>query len=411
MEYIRETGDLRDRGLRVELEAYGARVLLDWREIGGEAAAEYRALAGDLGGAGVPSVEAALAERRLRPLHDAVAILVNDGLVRDVTEALAAHLAAVASAQGATEAGARGASAPAVSPQPALPPLPAATDGLTKGGAAASDAATTGGAAAAPVPGIPAASAPPDLDALVDAWRARTLDALRAVRSVARPAVPDAELEEQAERFGARLRAALDAALVTPALDTAVDAPRAFVAAALPPHTATWGALLGWLAADAIAVVLEPNPNARVARGWFDRARLGRVFADAYRWRGLDESAAWWTVETVRHLVARPGASALVAPAGERAGRLARAWFADDDLGRWLGVNRHEGIAYLNRESFEAALRWMVVLVAVDGAAARRDDLGAVVGLAGAHALALRLASDAEAAGYEVGRLVEQATS
>ncbi|MFH1475858.1 MAG: alpha-amylase family glycosyl hydrolase, partial [Chloroflexota bacterium] len=98
LEYIRETADMRDRGLRVELEAYGARVLLDWREIGGEAAAEYRALAGDLGGAGVPSVEAALAERRLRPLHDAVAILVNDALVRDATEALAAHLAAAARA-------------------------------------------------------------------------------------------------------------------------------------------------------------------------------------------------------------------------------------------------------------------------------------------------------------------------
>ena len=148
-----------------------------------------------------------------------------------------------------------------------------------------------------------------------------------------------------------------------------------------------------------------------MARGWFDRARLGRVFADAYRWRGLDERAAWWTVETVRHLVARPGAAALVAPAGEQAGRLVRAWFADDDLGRWLGVNRHEGIAYLNRESFEAALRWMVVLVAVDGPVAELEGVGAEARLAGAHALALRLAADAEAAGYEVGRLVELATA
>jgi hypothetical protein len=157
--------------------------------------------------------------------------------------------------------------------------------------------------------------------------------------------------------------------------------------------------------------VLEPDPDARASRGWFDRARLGRVFADAYRWRGLDESGAWWTVETVRHLVARPGAAALAAPAAERAGRLVRAWFADDDLGRWLGVNRHEGIAYVNRESFEAALRWIVVLVAVGGGAAGGDaaELGAALG--GAHALALRLASDAEAAGYEVGRLVERATA
>jgi glycosidase len=391
MEYIRETGDLRDRGLRVELEAYGTRVLLDWREVGGEAAAEYRALAGDLGGAGVPSVEAALAERRLRPLHDAVAILVNDALVRDATEAVAAHLAAMA----------RAAAKPAAS-------------GSVPASSAAAPAAAPAPAAAAPVipaPEIPAPAAPvppPDLEALVAAWRARTLDALRAIRAVARPEVPDGDLEAAAERFATRLRAALDAALVAPASDGAADAPRTFVAAALPPDTATWGALLGWLAADAIAAVLEPDPAAREARGWFDRARLGRVFADAYRWRGLDESAAWWTVETVRHLVARPGAPALAAPAAERAGRLVRAWFADADLGRWLGVNRHEGIAYLNRESFEAALRWMVVLVAVGGAGGA-DDAGAAADLAEAHALARRLASDAEAAGYEVGRLVERA--
>ncbi len=126
MEYVRETGDLRDRGLRVELDAYGARVLLDWREVGGEAAAEYRALAGDLGGAGVPSVEAALAERRLRPLHDAVAILVNDALVRDVTEAVAAHLAAAARAAPAAlpPRAAALAASPALAAQPAAAPLP-----------------------------------------------------------------------------------------------------------------------------------------------------------------------------------------------------------------------------------------------------------------------------------------------
>ncbi len=397
LEYVRETGDLRDRGLRVELEAYGTRVLLDWREIGGEAAAEYRALAGDLGGAGVPSVEAALAERRLRPLHDAVAILVNDALVREVTVALAAHLAAAAARATAAAPGTR-----AAAEEPAAAAVP-------PGRATPADAAP--GTAMPPVPETPAPPAPPVLDALVGAWRARALDALRAIRDVAHAAVPDNDLEAQADRFGARLRAALDAALVGPATDAAADAPRAFVAAALRPDAATWGALLGWLAADAIAGVLEPDPDARGARGWFDRARLGRVFADAYRWRGLDEGAAWWTVETVRHLVARPGAAALAAPAAERPGRLVRAWFADDDLGRWLGVNRHEGIAYVNRESFEAALRWMVVLVAVGGRAGGRDEPGLGADLGGAHALAVRLAADAEAAGYEVGRLVERATS
>ena len=409
MEYIRETGDLRDRGLRVELEAYGARVLLDWREIGGEAAAEYRALAADLGGAGVPSVEAALAERRLRPLHDAVAILVNDGLVRDVTEALPAHLAAAARAK-----------RPRLPPRIGAPPRPTQP----------------------PRPPRPARQPRPRPRPRPPSRRTSTPSSTRGapgrstrcerIRAVTRPTVPDVALEEQAARFGDapprgastppsscqhRAGCTTDGApapAATAAHPAAPDASRAFVAAALPPDTATWGALLGWLAADAIAVVLEPDPDARVARGWFDRARLGRVFADAYRWRGLDERAAWWTVETVRHLVARPGAAALVAPAGERAGRLVRAWFADDDLGRWLGVNRHEGIAYLNRESFEAALRWMVVLVAVDGPPEGREDDGhddIAAGLGRRSRARAATCADAEAAGYEVGRLVELATA
>jgi hypothetical protein len=103
--------------------------------------------------------------------------------------------------------------------------------------------------------------------------------------------------------------------------------------------------------------------------------------------------------------------AALAAAAGERPGRLVRAWFADDDLARWLGVNRHEGIAYVNRERFEAALRWLVVLVAVGGAREEGEAAGPAPDLAAAHALAVRLAADAAAAGYDVGRLVERATA
>jgi len=53
----------------------------------------------------------------------------------------------------------------------------------------------------------------------------------------------------------------------------------------------------------------------------------------------------------------------------------------------------------------------MVVLVAVGGRADGRVDPGVGADLNGAHALALRLTADAEAAGYEVGRLVERATA
>jgi hypothetical protein len=53
----------------------------------------------------------------------------------------------------------------------------------------------------------------------------------------------------------------------------------------------------------------------------------------------------------------------------------------------------------------------MYQLVAVGRGADGVVDPGFAADLAGAHALALRLAADAEAAGYEVGRLVERATA
>jgi hypothetical protein len=231
--------------------------------------------------------------------------------------------------------------------------------------------------------------------------------------------VDDGSIDALVSRFGSLLRSAL--VLATDpgsgrshggAGDARAEAgtlahARRVVGEALPPDTATWGALLGWLVADALGGILEPDATARRARGWFDRASLGRVMADAYRWRGLDEGAAWWTVEAVRHLLARPGDAALAAPEVERAGRLVRAWFADDDLARWLGVNRHDGIAYVNRESFERALRWIVVVAAVEGGLDGTASEEASARVIAADKLDVLLAREAAAVGYQVGRLVE----
>jgi len=412
LEHVREISDLRAHGFRVVLDAYATHVYLGWREVAGDAAAEYRALAFELAGAGVPSIEAALAERRLRPLHDAVAIVMNEGQLRDIVDAV-----------GATLAGHSRAAGKAASPAATLEPAEPAESGRPTAAAATAPTRTTSHAAAADqaTASLPAEPAPalPDLDAIADSAAARCADALRGARAVTHTAVDDGSIDLLVSRFGSLLRSALvlatdlgsgrshggagDARAETGTLAHA----RRVVAEALPPDTATWGALLGWLVADALGGILEPDVTARRARGWFDRASLGRVMADAYRWRGLDEGAAWWTVEAVRHLLARPGDAALAAPEVERAGRLVRAWFADDDLGRWLGVNRHDGIAYVNRESFERALRWIVVVAAVEGGLDGTASEEASARVIAADKLDVLLAREAAAVGYQVGRLVE----
>jgi hypothetical protein len=294
--------------------------------------------------------------------------------------------------------------------------------------------------------------APADL--VVDELASRCDGALRELRAVTSASLDDGAIAVLAARYRARLAAAIrlatpggrpatppegvreptaagDAAPATeparatgevppdgapgPAGTTAestrpdgVAAACAFVAAALEPRASTWAALLGWLAGGAIGGVLAPD--AERGHSWFDRLDLGRPFADAARGLGIDDGAAWWSVETVRHLFARPGEAALAWPEDERPGRLVRAWFADEQLARWLGVNRHEGVAYINREAFEQALGWMAVLVAVAGDAdPASPDAPGTRALVEAWRLARRLEADAAEAGYRVGRLVELA--
>lgn len=76
-EYIRSSRDICEKGLYIELGAYGSQVFWNWREVRDEAGL-YARLAERLNGAGVPSVDRALRELLLEPL---------DAPFRDLCEA------------------------------------------------------------------------------------------------------------------------------------------------------------------------------------------------------------------------------------------------------------------------------------------------------------------------------------
>ena len=70
LEYLRRSRDLQE-GFRVELGAYKTRVFLDIREVEDNEFSHYAQLYDMLGERGVPSLEEALEDLRLRPLHEA----------------------------------------------------------------------------------------------------------------------------------------------------------------------------------------------------------------------------------------------------------------------------------------------------------------------------------------------------
>ncbi len=82
LEYIRNSKEMWDKGLYVELNAYQRNVFVDFREVPDDEPHWYAQLTSDLNGRGVPSVDQAVRELALRPIHVPFRELVNPGWFR-----------------------------------------------------------------------------------------------------------------------------------------------------------------------------------------------------------------------------------------------------------------------------------------------------------------------------------------
>lgn len=84
LEYLRNSGELCERGMYVELDAYKYHVFVDFREVVDNEWQHYAHLAGYLNGRGVPSIDEALRELFLQPVHQAFTALVNADTFRGI---------------------------------------------------------------------------------------------------------------------------------------------------------------------------------------------------------------------------------------------------------------------------------------------------------------------------------------
>lgn len=87
LEYIRRSAALAEQGLYVELEAFKYHVFLDIREVRDNEWRHYADLEAFLGGRGIPSIQEALQERRLQPIHGPVKAFLNAGMLQRLFDA------------------------------------------------------------------------------------------------------------------------------------------------------------------------------------------------------------------------------------------------------------------------------------------------------------------------------------
>jgi hypothetical protein len=92
LEFLRPSGEVRARGLFVELDAYRCLVFGGFRELHDSADAPWSRLAASLAGRGVPSLDEALSDLRLAPIHAALGALMGANLEPDEIESRRAEL-------------------------------------------------------------------------------------------------------------------------------------------------------------------------------------------------------------------------------------------------------------------------------------------------------------------------------
>jgi hypothetical protein len=87
LEYLHRSSDVAGRGLHIELGAYKSLVYLDWRDLRDEGTRPWGALCDMLAGRGVSSLDDALRDLELKPVHEAARSLLDPETMKTLAPA------------------------------------------------------------------------------------------------------------------------------------------------------------------------------------------------------------------------------------------------------------------------------------------------------------------------------------
>jgi len=357
LEYIRNCCELVEHGLYAELHAYQIHVFVNFALVYENEWGHYGQLAAHLSGRGAPSIDEALKELFLAPVHVPFRMLVSAPAFRWL---LAAR---TTTTKGSVDAD-------------ILQQVEQKLTDLVRAVKAAVPVAT---------------KAKDDEAAVVETVRTK-LETVLALSVVLKKLTPAADGAGKVftTQEAAAYRAAVDYVL------------RDWKAAA--PFT--WGVLFGWLFTHALGKIVDEDAAStgaadEISRNWIDEWLLGKLIAVALEEWGLEVDAARRAVALIKLLIGY------------------QRWFADTDdphdvlyamlrereVQAYLGVNRYEDVLWFNQEAFEQWARWIMVLSTVDLATDAPDDFAEI--FVARYTLVRQWLKAEAASAYQVARLLE----
>lgn len=344
LEYIRSNRDLHENGLFIELGAYKYHIFLDFRQVDDNEWGQYAQLHEYLKSRGVPDMEEAMKEILLQPLHYPFRELVN----RSMFEWLLENRFHV--------------------------------DTFKRS----------------------------NVQTIVDEVEQKMIRLLGEIEGMIEA---DADKVTLAIEICQKLESALGLAEIPKQISATKGVALDSILAWFEPSeedTAFWGTLFGWLFTHNLGKVSDEDEFAEVGRSWLDDWLLAKIIQQTLEDLELESSTVDEAVAGIKIMVAHQDWSKSVSSGTEQASKILQTWLRDDDVQRFLRINRYQGILWFNKEAFDQLLRWMlaidIVIIMSDSALSEKKK---AKGLQTSFEVVEKLESAAVKSGYQVEKLVE----
>jgi glycosidase len=357
LEYIRSCQQVYDQGLFVELGAYKYQVFLDFREVQDNEWHQYAQLKEYLDGRGVPSVDVALKEIFLQPVHQPFRELINAGMLTWLVEAQ----------------------------------LPAADEHVSP--ALLSEVDQKAQHLLKEIKNL----TQPKVDGeQVEKISGEIQEKVRAILEI--PVLEDRYPLPRSRKYKEALH------LIKTVLGLEKEGNVA--------SNLGFATLLSWAFTHNLGKVIGTDDFKEHSLTWIDEWLFGKMIAGALQDLGAQESKAWQAVALIKVLIANQDWHRLQVAQTKRAFLVLQSWLQDAEVRSFLQINRYQDILWFNKESFDTLLGWMLVAAVVADLADPDTDQGPVAERILNHFEVIRQLQKAEEASeFQIEKLLEASKS
>ncbi len=126
-----------------------------------------------------------------------------------------------------------------------------------------------------------------------------------------------------------------------------------------------WGTLLGWLFTYQLGQVSGEQPFTGLSRSLIDQWRLSKILDTALKDLGVEQSTVDRAIKHIKVLTGHAEWFTSRAIGNHQAYQILEIWLSDSEIQNLLEINRHQGILWFNKEAFEKFLWWMFIITVI----------------------------------------------